>query len=129
MVYKGFKEIKKNDIIDFPSEVNNEEESKISKETLRRRITGRYVNSAQGRPSVFQIESARGGEDAVSSKDGSFMIQAENSQMSGSVSSWIASSVSSSSSSGIFNPNSYYNNNHHHHKQMDCSTCCTSIDR
>lgn len=105
----------------------DEEESK-SKETLRRRMTGRYVNSAQGRPSVFQIESARGGEDTVSSKDGSFMIHAENSQMSGSVSSWIASSVSSSSSSGIFNPNSYYNNNHHH-KQMDCSTCCTSIDR
>lgn len=44
---------------------------------------------------------------------------------SSSISSWIESSMitttSTSSSSGIFNPNV-------NHKQIDCSTCCTSID-
>lgn len=95
--------------------------------TLKRRFTGRYVTQ-QGRPqTVFNISDAATNTTNSSSNGESFVNESSR-LSSGSLSSWIASSLSSSScSSGIFN--NYNNYNNYNHKQADCSTCCTSIDR
>lgn len=92
----------------------------LSPATRRRlhQLRGRYVSN-RGRPSVFQVESAR---DSHQQHDTFSTLH--SCKRSSSDSSWIASSASTSSSSGIFNLNNNYT-----HKQMDCSTCCTSIDR
>lgn len=93
-----------------------EDKRLIQSHRAQTQLSGRYVD---GRIAGLSA--------AVQQQDDSFLSSDNFKQHSSSISSWIASSTASStssSSSGIFNL-------HHHlkHKNMDFSSCCTSIDR
>lgn len=93
----------------------------FEKPELARDLNVRYVKATESRRKSQEYQE--------NLKFDSFSL--DTYKQSTSISSWVTSSASTSSSSGIFNVNNFNPNHHHHHDKssLDCSTCCTTMDR